>query len=830
VAIYAIIFLAYYSWSFSISHGVVFRQGTTVERSIPTLTMLLMKVPDPTELERDAAIMRSVTRATTTEELDDSLRQVLQSSLNKSQKECPTEKVEYIRLNDAAIEETLNMFPTFRMEVLAAALRRLAILTAKEIRKATVDGVSPLLSSLLETIAQQMVVAQREHGLLGVYALADVLQALSILAYADIYVDAEGDENLLLDRLTDTAVEMLSRHEVAELKKLGPIRLLQCLQAMAKLGIVESPLHFRIYEQLLKPNASSRLPARYLAHGLDALASLVNNRVNAGDGIGEQDNDRVLETNLLARSFMRRMRKQNVRDEATIDDLCRALLATNDLWHSGGLQELEDEAAMFGFTTLRAILKKKHESHACLAPSQMATMMSAWATLTTKQKEDTVIEDLMAICESDDILARASILELERIVSSIEELRITSHADIMRIGGERLVGLTLEGKISPKAFNAVLRCPVLLHRRNQLVMEPYIRACENAFANESFLQKCSIGEIANFLWFASIVQWRHEASLQALARRIMDPELCDKCTPKLASRILATYTSIVSLPATACTGSSQNNLSALTSALFHNYGGHLLSNQLSAAEVSSSLYAYAKASYFQDMGIFDHLLSLMACMATSQIAPTARQMTQSLWSCGKMSVFDSQDESAGSISNFLPSESPSVTSSRTIALALSRRAEEMSPVDVAQCIWALGRLGTADDNTMSCFAGRAMYLASDFNAVEISNILWGLSKTRYGAGALVDRLARRLCDGSVEVTPKEAAMALYALGRMRVAEEEVFESLSMIMIEHIDETSAQGIANTLWAYRNVSLRPPPQLLNLWALQKLGLVTFDMKNQ
>jgi hypothetical protein len=73
-------------------------------------------------------------------------------------------------------------------------------------------------------------------------------------------------------------------------------------------------------------------------------------------------------------------------------------------------------------------------------------------------------------------------------------------------------------------------------------------------------------------------------------------------------------------------------------------------------------------------------------------------------------------------------------------------------------------------------------------------------------------------------------MALYALGRMRVAEEEVFESLSMIMIEHIDETSAQGIANTLWAYRNVSLRPPPQLLNLWALQKLGLVTFDMKNQ
>ena len=112
------------------------------------------------------------------------------------------------------------------------------------------------------------------------------------------------------------------------------------------------------------------------------------------------------------------------------------------------------------------------------------------------------------------------------------------------------------------------------------------------------------------------------------------------------------------------------------------------------------------------------------------------------------------------------------------------------------------------------------------NAVEISNILWGLSKTRYGAGALVDRLASRISDGSVEVTAKEAATALYALGRMRVADEEVFASLSKIMIDNIDETSAQGIANTLWAYRNVSLRPPPQLLNLWALQKLGLVSFE----
>jgi len=659
------------------------------------------------------------------------------------------------------------------------------------------------------------------------------LQALTLIVQADIYTDADESEIFMLDRFMETSVEMLTRHEITELKKLGPVRLLQCLQAMARLGIQESALHHRIYEQLLKPNASSRLPARYLAHGLDAVASVIENRAMNGENMGDENNEASNETTLLARSFMRRMRKQNVRNEATIDDLCRALLATHDLWHSGGLRELEDEAAIFGFTTLREILKKKREGNVSLAPRQMATMMVAWGTISTKQKEGgTVIEDLMAICENDEILAKASILELERILSSIKELETINHAGIMKTAGERLVALSLDGRISPTAFNSILRCPVLLHRKNQTVMDPYIEACQIAFTSESFLQKSSISEMANFLWFASISQWRHDESLWALGRRIMDPQLCETCSPKLASRILAAYTSIVAQPTTRPSHQLSRNdeVSDLTSKLFHNYGGHLLSNKLSAAEVSSSLYAYAKVLYFQDMGIFDHLLSLMASMTSSCDAPTARQLTQSLWSCGKMSVFDAQDEKVGAASNVEPNESSFARNAQTIARALSRRTEEMSPVDVTQCMWALGRLGSTDEEVLSSFADRAMGMVDELNAVEISNILWGLSKTRFGAGALVDRMATRLSSGSIDIAPKEVAMALFALGKMRVADEAVFNNLSTIMIKRIEETSAQGIANTLWAYRNVNLRPPPQLLNLWALQKLGLVSFEIKNE
>jgi lysophospholipase L1-like esterase len=65
---------------------------------------------------------------------------------------------------------------------------------------------------------------------------------------------------------------------------------------------------------------------------------------------------------LLTRAFMRRLRKQKVRAEASIEDLCRALVATNHIWNQGGMEELEDEAAIFGFTTLRAILEKKRTS------------------------------------------------------------------------------------------------------------------------------------------------------------------------------------------------------------------------------------------------------------------------------------------------------------------------------------------------------------------------------------------------------------------------------------------------------------------------------------
>ncbi len=791
-------------------------------------SFLSMTASTETNRDQGSLIINSLSKAKSAKEVDDTLLSVFRSAFSRPTKISPNDNddIEFIHLNDSTIEKTLNEFPRFSMDVLAAAVRRLALISAKEIRQNSLlvscDLEIPLLTSLLETIGRQMVVAQKDHGLLSVYALSDILQTLTIIIHADN--DAVNSEwGVLLEQIMDSAVEMLTRHDVSELKKLGPIRLLQCLQAMARLQMVETVLHFRIYEQLLKPNASSRLPAKFLAHGLNAISTVVSNRAAYGEDCETitSKNEKISETTMLARAFMRRLRKTQVRDTATIDDLCRALLAVDDLWHSGDLRDLEDEAAIFGFTTLRAILQKKHASEDQISSRQMSIMMSAWATLTTNKKEDMVIDDLLNICETDHILERCSLLELEKIIVSIQQLQITNHANIMRRSGQRLIVLTMKGKVSPKTFNSILRCPVLLHRKNHFVMEPFVRACENAFVDHSFLDKCDVAEIANFLWFASIARWRHEGALQALGERIVDREICDRCSPKLASRILATYTSIVCLPDNDLQP-AEEILHQLTSRIFHSYGGHLLTSKLSPGEVSASLHAYAKAAYFQDMGIFDHLLSLMAKMSFSVEKPTVRQMTQSLWSCGKMSVFDSTEDSKDS-------RSPYFQSAHLIAQALSKRTDELSQVDVTQCIWALGRLGTTNKAIISPFAERAFTLVHSMNAVEISNVLWGFAKLDYTDNILVGKMTARLTDDALVVSPKEAAMTLYALGRLRVRDEKTYSILSGVMIDRIEATSAQAIANTLWAYRNVNLRPPEDLLNFWAVQKLGLVSAISSN-
>jgi hypothetical protein len=736
--------------------------------------------------QSDSELIQTLIRAKTTNDVDQTLRDAM------------------IHTNNNTSSEHEAFLDHFSFNVSAAALRRMALVSVKESRENKADlktqhQRTQLLTPLLETIGSQMVLARDSPGrLINIYALADVFSALAILQ--------QNRSNDSMQPLTSLVVQMMKRHDTQDLFKLGPIRLLQCLQSLARLQLDEHQFRNVIYQRLLKPDAVSKLPARSLSHGLAALA--------------ESDmNDR--DPKLLSRAFMRRLRKQKVREQATISDLCRALVAADQIFKKEGMEEFRDEAAVFGFTSLRVIMEKKNLQQATLTTKQISDLIYSWSSLSNNQKEDIVIEELLEICKMEGILDKCNLQELERIIGSVERLQITNHSETMRLGGERLLDLVREKEatsalhtLTPKNVNGILRCPVLLHRRNKIVMRPYIEAASRLFHDETFVAACSLSEIANFLWFKSIANWRDDEVLELFCRRILDPDIADSCSPKLASRVLGAFTLILSLkrPNNVLHTSMLDN----TSQLFHSYGGHLLTSKLQPAEASSALYAYARASYIQDMGIFDHLVSLTASMADQC---TARQLSQSLWSCGKMVEFE-QIEFDDDRAVRCP---PYLQNAMSIAQELCSRSNELTSADVTQCIWALARLGVRDNSILRPMTARAMAIANSINTIEATNILWALGKIRYIDLDLTSILTEKLTKTPRQASPKQAASALYALGRLQVKDKELYDTLARSLVDQIHDTSAHAIANVLWAYKTVNLKPPEELLNLWASEKLGLL-------
>ena len=174
---------------------------------------------------------------------------------------------------------------------------------------------------------------------------------------------------------------------------------------------------------------------------------------------------------------------------------------------------------------------------------------------------------------------------------------------------------------------------------------------------------------------------------------------------------------------------------------------------------------------------------------------------------------------------------PYLDSARKIAQELCLRVGELTTADLTQCFWALSNLGIHDESLLNTLTNRATELVNDMNAIESVNVLWSLGKLRVGRVDLVLIIAKRLIRNANDLSPKQAASAMYALGRLKIESEEIpdiFDQLSMSIIDQIDSTSAHSIANVLWSYRSVKLKPPQKLLNLWASEKLGVVTVQFQ--
>ncbi|KAG7347816.1 hypothetical protein IV203_016521 [Nitzschia inconspicua] len=788
----------------------------------------------------DSEIIKSIVQAKTTREVDQRLRQAFLGT-NKTSSFQPT----IDSMDEQSSSETTQIhskLPLSRLSlsVSSTLLRRMAHVSINEARAQKTQSAShateddgllreDMLFDLLKSIGAQLVTARRSlHSStsLDVVAISDVLQAFAVFASS-----GSSTRDKLIP-LATIVVELLDSVERTTLYSIKPVRLVQCLQAITKLDIRQSSLQQKIYERLLRPDAISKLPARFLAHGLSTFASTQQPRSTADTAADKARDDQSTSIKLLSRAFMRRLRKKKVLEEATVDDLTRALVATSSLLKLGTMESMEDEVAIFGFTSLRRALDlhlamKKENGSTLLMTSQVVDLITSWSVLTDRNREDTVIDHLMQVCVEDGVLQSCTTRQLVSIINAVQKLDVTDRSQLAEAVGNRFLTLAeaqtkaqRSDEINPTFVNELLRWSILNHRKEKEVQRPYIEAALILFQQKTFLSRCSVAEISNFLWFLSSTRTFNEGVVKTIGSQLLDPDLVDSSSANIASRILATFTSLVSLAKTP----PSDTVLQIQDDLFHSYGGHLLTSSLTPAEISSSLYAYAKASYLHDMGIFDHLVGLLA---SSRRVCTSRQLSQSLWSCGKMAVWENYNLINGAETPELHHDVPYLLDAKLVAAELIHRVKDLTTADISQTIWALGRLHIQDDAMLSAFIRQAMEHSSELSSGQISNILWGMAETRQRNTDVISKLSLRLTKKEVYTSPMEASSALFSLGKLDWYDEVVFEKLSNTILEQIEDTNAQSIANALWAYRTVGLPAPQKLLNTWATEKLGLQNFKV---
>ena len=169
-------------------------------------------------------------------------------------------------------------------------------------------------------------------------------------------------------------------------------------------------------------------------------------------------------------------------------------------------------------------------------------------------------------------------------------------------------------------------------------------------------------------------------------------------------------------------------------------------------------------------------------------------------------------------------------SAEKYATNLLSRKEEMSPKDVAQTIWSLGKLSEMIIIGEDCkgFVSLAVCLANSFNGIEIASVLYGLARLGYNEDdRVIDALVTsRFLEPSVlaRSTAREISSVMFSLGMMGHRNPKLFAKLSTAMMEgNVEETSSESIANALTAYEAVDMAPPRILFDRWASEKLGIM-------
>lgn len=611
-------------------------------------------------------------------------------------------------------------------------------------------------------------------------ATADVLAALLVL----------GQRGASVDKLQAFTALIWSRLDDHSLHQLSPKRWTECIRAFCYFGLESDTA----YRQLCRRMAQGDALAASTPADLAWLASVMTTK-----------SPLELEESQLLRAVARRLRKQSVRTALTVTQLTR-VLASVHAWHG---HSQDDSNMRQEMERLLYTLSKQALTISVLRSGQLAVVFQS-ASVLQLSASDALVTSLRELL-AEHTLEDASLYSLSTILSALARWRGDDLSSMVRRAGERLVVLLDSQSTlpSPLVVNGILRGAVLSHGHDRNVMEPFVNACGKLFQSTDFMASCQASQVCNFAWFARRARIVDPLVAMVLAERLL--QVTDDCTPRTASRGLVLFADLLD---------HQDNADChvLRARLFDRLGIHMLSAaRLPPLDISSTIQAYAKACYTQDVGIFD---SLVAVMASRLNEFGTRQIAQCLWACGKMKSWETMHAE----DDMMEDDPPYVELALQWAKLLGDRSEELTVKDATQALWALGHLLTDDPETVSVLARRAKELSAQLNGREVSNILWSLSKNGSRDFDVVYELTRRFAASpAVELNPQECANILYAMAKLDIRDDVIFGNLANHMLDQLASTSAQAIATALWAHRAVHITPPRQLLDRWAHEKLGLV-------